>query len=88
MENKEKLNYCCSSSAIINRLIAIGTAKEKILQLLDADYFDELSKHNDYWDSSHGEEGDKLDECRMRFKHVYEVLWDVIGLLNCDNEDN
>ena len=90
LENKEKLNYCCSSRAVVDHLISIGIAREKLRNVLNADYFNikgGLSKHDEWYHSEHEVEADKLDECRMRFRQLQDGLWEVVSVLEQDMDD-
>lgn len=63
------------------KIMQIGRAEQQIIDLLDHDLFQDLSKHNPYFDSEHSLEADKLDECRMKLQLVHETLWNIVGML-------
>ncbi len=70
-----------SQSEILNRIHNMGRIEERILSLLDEEIFENLSKHNPYWDSEHEPEGDKLHDTRMRLSCIKDNLWDIISIL-------
>lgn len=72
--------------AMIKRIEAIGTAKEKLLQILDHNIWIDLSKHNPYWESQHEVESEKLHDLRMILSLFHDKLWDVWGTLHHDEE--
>lgn len=59
----------------------IGRAQQQIIDLLDHDLFEDLSKHNPYFDSEHELEADKLEDCRRRLQFVHETLWNIVAML-------
>lgn len=77
------------ADAFITRIMNIGRVQEKIIQLLEHDVFANhfLSKHNEYWDSQHEKEADKLDESRMRFSMIESELHDILYLLQSAEEE-
>jgi len=74
---------------ICKRLETIGQAKEKLIQLMRSDYIpDDLSKHNEYFDSEHELESDKLHEIRFKFMEIEQSLSDIYQLLVYDDHIN
>lgn len=71
-----------TADAFFTRIMNMGRAQEKISELLKHEVFDTLSKHNEYWDSQHEVEADKLDESRLRFSYIEGELHDIRALMN------
>lgn len=76
--SKEHLQY----------LINVGKALHKLEELAKHDLFDDLSKHNTYWQSAHEDEYEKLDELRRRLMWISEKIWDAISLLEIEIDDD
>jgi len=75
---------------ILDRIEAIGEAKAIISYHWQTDYpechyLQDLSKHNEWFDSPHEEESEKLFECRRRL-HYYENLLENICNTLCREE--
>lgn len=69
---------------VVKRLQDMGRAEEKLFQLLNHEVFDTLSKHNEYWQSQHQPEDDKLDEARRTLMHIQDKLFDIQQILSID----
>lgn len=72
---------------IVNALVAIGRCQEILMRIEENDLFDNLSKHNTYWDSEHEIESEKLYDIRMRLCSLTEDLAELINILSLDDED-
>lgn len=72
---------------LVNCLQDMGRAYEKLKSSLDSELFNDLSKHNPYWESAHEPESDKLYDIRCRLSCLSDTLWDVVGLLDHREED-
>lgn len=59
-----------------------GKAYAKLDGLIRHEMFDNLSKHNPYWDSEHEIESDKLHDIRMRLQTIQETISDVMVLID------
>lgn len=73
---------------IIKKIMYLGRAQQQIIDLLDHDLFQDLSKHNPYFDSEHSPEADKLDDCRRRLQVIHDTLWDIIGMFDRECEED
>lgn len=78
----EQQNYMIP---IIQRLEDIGRAKEKLIELMGYEIFDNLSKHNPYFDSEHSIESDKLYDLRMKLAHIQDCLCNIYDILTVSN---
>jgi hypothetical protein len=65
---------------IINKLMDVGKAQNKLEDLLENDIFENLSKHNPYWETD--PDCEKLDDCRRRLAVIKETLWEVVSLID------
>ena len=74
-------NPCNICPSIISRLEDIGRAREHLKSILDDDAFENLSKHNPYFDSEHEVEADKLDDLRRKLSCISDKLWDLSAIL-------
>lgn len=55
-------------------LINVGICVERMRNVITADVFENLSKHNPWYDSKHELEADKLDELRRTLVLVKEEI--------------
>lgn len=71
------------------RMQDMGKAEYLVKSILEEEYFSchFLSKHNDYWESKHEIENDKLDEARRKFSYLQDRLWDIVNILEFPEED-
>ena len=67
---------------IIDRIEDIGRARQKLKSILDTEVFDNLSKHNPYWESKDEEMSERLYEIRMSLSCLNDNLWDLWAILN------
>jgi len=80
-------NCPCLSKCILKRLEDIGCAREKLQSIIDEDIFENLSKHNPYWDSEHEKESEKLYDIRIKLAYFKEKLWEIYSTLSQENHD-
>lgn len=73
-------------TAMISRIEDIGRAQQRLKSILDDDLFDNLSKHNTYWHSKYEPESDKLDDLRRKLSCLSDNLWDLMTILQKDEE--
>jgi hypothetical protein len=72
----------CCCSALVERIVAIGRAQQKMREILDHEIFDTLSKHNPYWDhDTDSEVADKLDTIRRQLSGIQDVIHDAYAEL-------
>jgi hypothetical protein len=74
------------SKIMVERLISLGRAQRLLKEIMDAEIFEGLSKHNVYWQSPYEKEYDKLDETRRRLMITYDNLCDLHSILHSDGE--
>ena len=67
---------------MIDRVEDIGRARQKLKSILDTEMFDNLSKHNPYWESKDEEMSEKLYDIRMSLACLNDNLWDLWAILN------
>jgi hypothetical protein len=75
------------SLRILARLEDTGRAQERLRQVLDNEVFENLSKHNPYWDSEHEKEAEKLNDIRLNIASVSEELYEIWGMLKTELPD-
>lgn len=73
--------------SIVQAIIRLGRAIEKMKSILELDLFDNLSKHNPYWDSEHEPEGEKLDQARRNISFIHEKLYEMNSTLRGYDDD-
>lgn len=73
-------------TALISRIEDIGRAQEKLKNILDEELFDNLSKHDPFWDSKHELESEKLDDLRRKLSCLSDNLWDLWAILRKEEE--
>lgn len=71
MSEKELANH------LVKRIKDIGRIDEKLKVILDMECFDNLSKHNEYFDSEHVIEFEKLDTLRRNLICIQELLYEI-----------
>ncbi len=71
---------------LIQRLEDIGRAQEKLRSILEDELFDNLSKHDPYWNSKNELESYKLADLRGKIALLSENLWDLWLILRKDEE--
>lgn len=59
-----------------------GRALQIISELSDMEIFDNLSKHNPYFDSVHEVESDKLYDLRCKLSYIHEKLLEAWSFLS------
>ncbi len=72
---------------LCRRIQNMGRAEERLNSLLGEEVFYGLGKHNEFWDSSDEAIADKLDGLRMQIMCVRDNLWDIMGILKAEEED-
>lgn len=75
----------CICKCFIKRIEDIGQAKEMLKNILECDLFDNLSKHNPYWESDYEVEYDKLYDLRMKLSSLEEKLLDLNMILSSED---
>lgn len=73
-------------SAVISRLEDFGRAQQKLKSILDDEIFENLSKHDPYWDSTHESEADRLHDIRCKLNCLSDNLWDLWAILRKEEE--
>jgi hypothetical protein len=69
---------------ILKRLEDVGRVRERLDELLKLEIFDDLSKHNPYFDSEHDLESDKLYDIRCKFRVIQDSLEGISNILYKD----
>ena len=82
-DNVINLNF---PKAMIDRIEDFGRAQERLKLVLGHELFDNLSKHNPYWESEHDVESEKLYDVRCKLGCILDNLWDVWAVLKRDEE--
>jgi len=73
-------------AAVIARLEDFGRAQSKLKMILDDEIFDNLSKHDPYWDHADEIASDKLYDIRMKLICLSDNLWDLWAILRREEE--
>jgi hypothetical protein len=69
--------------------INIGKSLKSLEDALDHEIWRDLSKHNEYWDSEHEKEDDKLGDIRLHLSLMKEILYDLIANIESyDDEES
>jgi hypothetical protein len=76
------------SKHIINRLENIGFVRALLDGILGNSIFDNLSKHNSYWDSADSIAGEKLYDVRIGLRDVEDGLLKISEVLKQDAYDD
>jgi hypothetical protein len=66
---------------VISYILQVGESRQILTELSRHEIFDTLSKHNEYWDSEHVIEAEKLDDARCKLKYIFERLNEVLEKL-------
>lgn len=66
---------------MLNRIADLGRAQERLKTILDDEIFNNLSKHNAYWESEHEKEDEKLYDIRCKLSCLLDNLWDLFAIL-------
>lgn len=74
------------SDKILKRIQDMGRIEERIKSILDQEIFEQLSKHNPYWDSEDEKTCDKFYDLRMTLSAIYDNLWDIMGIIRKEQE--
>lgn len=70
----------------VRRLQDLGRIEERLRVLLNDNIFEYLSKHDPYWNENDSDEYDRLDECRMKFRHIQDQLYEVLEIAHGDHQ--
>ena len=68
--------------AIVDAIVRLGRAQERLQVILDKHIPDTISKHDPEWHSEHEREGEKLYDARCTINGLHSDLWDLVGLLS------
>jgi hypothetical protein len=68
--------------------INIGKCLKSLEDALDHQIWYDLSKHNEYWDSEHEIEANKLDDIRRNLACMKEVLYELIASIETYGDEN
>ena len=71
-------------------LLNVGEARKLVKDILNDDVFDNLSKHNPYFDSEHDKEDQKLEDLRWALNRIQDALhkiWELIEAPEDDEDD-
>ncbi len=71
---------------MISQIKDMGRIQEKLNVLRSDEIFDNLSKHNQYFDSQYELEADKLDDLRRKLACIRESLDEILNILEKDEE--
>lgn len=63
---------------VVSYLVSIGEARQILKELSSDPVFDDLAKHNPYWDSEHEIEADKLDDTRMKLMYLLGKILEIL----------
>jgi hypothetical protein len=63
--------------SVVRKLIALGEIKAIINHLLEMDVFEDVSKHNPYFDSEHEIEDEKLTSLRFKLSYIQDKLHEI-----------
>lgn len=85
MDDKKELLFSLQE-LVINRLEDIGRAQVKLNAILEHDIFENLSKHNLYWQSEHELESVKLCSIRMQLSSINDSLFELWEVIKPKNE--
>lgn len=69
----------------IDYFLNVGKAIAYIEEILDNELFENLSKHNEYWQDKDDDE--RLNDTRCRLSYINERLWQVMSLLNNEKDE-
>lgn len=72
---------------IISRLEDIGSARTLLSEILKNDLFDNLSKHNPYWDSEDSLSDEKLYDIRMNLGAMEDKLMEIYIKLKLEDDE-
>lgn len=78
---------CYCAKLMVSRIEHIGRAHQALFRLLQDDIFENLSKHNPYWESEHEAENDKLYDTRMKLSCLNDNLWDIMRILTLETDE-
>lgn len=80
-----KRDECELSKQMIERVSDIGRIEILLKEVMDSELFDDLSKHNPYWqDTDRAKAEDRLYEIRCRLSGIQDGLWSVMEIINKD----
>lgn len=68
-------------NVLISRIEDIGRARAILEEVLDSHIFDNLQKHNPFWQPETHREEVKLNELRLKFCYLHEKLCDLAEIL-------
>jgi len=69
------------STKLVDAIIRLGRAQERLKDILDDELFKHLSKHYHKWESNHDRENDILDDTRRALSCLSDNLWDLYTIL-------
>lgn len=78
----EDLDCTYKKRDLISYLLNVGEARQMLRDLFNHDDFNDLGKHNTYWDSKHSPEDEKLDDARCTLKFIHSKISDIMEKLD------
>ena len=70
---------------MIDKISDIGRIEILLKEVLDNELFDDLSKHNPYWqDTEQAKAEDRLYQIRWKLSAIKDGLWSVMEVINKD----
>lgn len=69
---------------LLRRIQDHGRIEEKLKVLTDHEIFDNLSKHNPYWESTDEVAAEKLHDIRMQLSYILEQIYEITSIATYD----
>jgi len=77
-----------SDKYTVKALISIGRAEMILNKIFGNPLFDNLSKHNPWWDSEHEKEAELLHDIRCQFQSINDDLYELSAELKQDYDED
>ena len=67
---------------VISYMLGVGEARGICRKILDEDIFDDISKHNSYFQHTDEKTADKLEDIRWALNRIHDALYDILGKID------
>jgi hypothetical protein len=76
----------CIGPGIVEAIIRLGRAQEKLKTILETHLDQTISKHDPQWHSEYERENDQLYEARCKLNCLHDDLWNLMAIIQPGGE--
>lgn len=76
----------CLSRQVVDRLITVGRVYEMIKAIFDYSVFDNLSKHDPFWNGECVDFHHRMDQMRMQLGAIHQDIGKILEVIEDQHE--